>query len=83
MTFYNALKYSQAKIECNPSEILDFLVGDTGRVLSEYGGFLIEVYDHLGFPWYAVIRTLLRLNHAIWIEGRGEHIVILSKPKAD
>jgi len=77
------LKYKQERMECTPKDVLDFLVGETGRISLEYGGFLIEVYDSLGFPWSAVIRTLLRFNHEIWIESRDERIVILSKPKAD
>ena len=74
---------ARLNVECDPEDVLDFLVGETGRVLPEYGGFLIEVHDSTGFPWSAVIRTLLKLNHEIWIESRNGRLVIISKPKAD
>ena len=77
------MRQSQLEAECDPAEVLEFLVGETGRVLREYGGFLIEIHDVTGFPWSTVIRTLLKMNHEIWIESRNGRLVVISKPKAD
>ena len=68
---------------CNPEDVLDLLIGETGKVSREYGGYTVEVHDITRFPWTAVIRTLLRINQQVWIEGREGRIVIVTKPKAD
>ena len=75
------MKNEQA--ECDPEDVLDFIISDTGNISREYGGYVIEIHDATNFPWSAVIRTLLRINHEIWIESRDGKLVILSKPKAD
>jgi len=71
------------KVQCNAETALDVIVGDAGRITEEYGGFLIEVLDYRRFPWADVFRTLLRINHEVWVEDRDGRLIIASKPKPD
>ncbi len=80
---YVMVKDNQQEYSCDPETALDLLIAERGRVLEEYGGFIIEVIDQRGFPWPDVIRILLRINHEVWIEEREGKLYIVSKPKAD
>jgi len=73
----------QEQHKCDPKAALDLLIDEMGQISSEYGGYIIEIYDMISFPWSAVLRTLLRIGHEVWIEERNGKIVIVSKPKTD
>ncbi len=59
------------------------LVGAYGEILEEYGGFAIKIIDERKFPWPDVCQLLLRLNHEVWIERRGDGLYMVSKPVTD
>ncbi|MEM2266678.1 MAG: hypothetical protein QXT51_03610 [Nitrososphaerota archaeon] len=68
---------------CSPEIMMDLLIGDTGECVTEYGGVVIRVLDPARFPWEHVFRTLLKLNHEVYIDERDDFLVIISKPKVD
>ncbi len=59
------------------------VVDGWGEVQEEYGGYAIKVVNGAKLPWSRVCELLLRINHEVWIERRGEDIYIVSKPVAD
>lgn len=59
------------------------MIKDAGEVSEELGGLLIEVKDPKNFPWSDLLRYLLSLNHAVWIELRNNNLFIITCPKAD
>lgn len=68
---------------CSPEVLMSFLIGGSGRCSSEYGGVVITVLKPNEFPWEQVFRTLLNLNHEIYVEERDGLLTIVSKPKTD
>jgi len=48
------------------------VVGGSGEVLEEYGGYAIWIVSGDRFPWSRVCRLLLNIGHEVWIEKRGE-----------
>ena len=48
------------------------IVGETGEVVSEYGGYEITVVKPSLFPWYAVLDLLIETGQEIWINKDGE-----------
>ena len=69
--------------QTDPGTALDIIVGESGKVSEEYGGFLIEISDTQRFPWVDVCRLLLRLGYMVWMEIRNDKLFVVSKPKAD
>ena len=67
----------------DPRVILEDTVEDHGNVMEEYGGYRIEVLNHIKFPWADVFRLLLRLGHEVWVDINGEKLIVVSKPKTD
>jgi len=74
---------TEAQRLCDPETALEIIIGDKGRIVEEYGGYLIVVQDQITFPWADVFRILLRIGHAVWVEARDGRVVIVSKPEAD
>jgi hypothetical protein len=68
---------------CSPEVVISLLIGDSGEATSEYGGVIIKVLDPSKFPWEQVFRTLLKLNHEIYVERQDDSLIIVSKPKVD
>jgi hypothetical protein len=54
-------------------------IGEHGECFTVMGGFEVLVKDPTRFPWARVFRTLLELGHEVWVELRGENLVIVSK----
>ncbi len=54
-------------------------IGDYGECFTVMGGFEVLVKDPERFPWAKVFRTLLNLGHEVWVELRGDWLVIVSK----
>jgi hypothetical protein len=69
--------------EKDPYSILEDIIDDNGNVMEEYGGYRIEVLNHMAFPWADVFKLLLRLGHEVWVDIEGEKLIIVSKPKTD
>lgn len=67
----------------NPLDELRVLVNGYGEIEEEYGGYAIKVVDGYRFPWSKICSLLVGLNHEVWIERRGEHLYVVSKPLAD
>lgn len=68
---------------CSPETVISLLIGDTGECVSEYGGVIIKILNPEKFPWEHVFRTLLNLNHEVYVEERDGLLIIVSKPKID
>ncbi|MEM0445158.1 MAG: hypothetical protein QXO86_07510 [Nitrososphaerota archaeon] len=64
-------------------ERLRELVGESAEIEEEYGGYAIRIREETLFPWSKVCGLLIGLNHEVWIERRGEHLYVVSKPIAD
>lgn len=75
-------KLEKARMKCySPEVLMDLLIGDSGKCSSEYGGVVITVLKPDKFPWDHVFRTLLNLNHEVYVEERDGLLAIVSKPK--
>ena len=59
------------------------LVGDTGFVADEYGGYVITVKDNEKFPWRDVFETLLASGFDVWIDKKGDSLQVFSKYKVE
>ncbi|MCS7132767.1 MAG: hypothetical protein NZ918_03500 [Aigarchaeota archaeon] len=68
---------------CSPEIIISLLIGDSGKCSSEYGGVVVKVLNPKEFPWEQVFRTLLNLNHEVFVDERDGSLMIVSKPKTD
>ena len=60
---------------------LKSLVGNTGKIEEEYGGFEITVTDDENFPWKDVFLSLIDSGFQIWINKTDFHLQIMSKPE--
>ncbi len=54
-------------------------IGECGECVTVMGGFEVLVKDPSRFPWARVFRTLLGLGHEVWVELRGDRLVVVSK----
>ena len=57
------------------------IVGSSGHVVGEYGGYEIMIGNPSKFPWKKVFETLLSCSFDVWIEMKDEKMTIFSKPK--
>lgn len=62
---------------------LEKIVGDTGTVALEYGGFLIIILDHARFPWYESLDILVGECFDVWVDRKDSNLVIVAKQKID
>jgi hypothetical protein len=60
---------------------LEALIGDSGEILSEYGGFIIYIKQPQRFPWYQVAQLLLKASMEVWISEKAGACVIRCKPE--
>lgn len=60
---------------------LKSLVGNTGKIEEEYGGFEITVLDNEKFPWDEAFSALIDSGFQIWINKTDFHLQIKSKPE--
>ncbi|WP_316504251.1 hypothetical protein [Nitrosopumilus sp.] len=63
--------------------ILKKIIGSTANIVENYGGFEITVTDDKKFPWIAVFSLLLDSGFQIWIDRKGSHIQVMSKPEVN
>jgi len=57
-------------------ESLQHLMGDTGDVREQLGGFRIRVYHSSAFPWGEVFRTLLYRDFRVYVSRNKADIYI-------
>jgi hypothetical protein len=62
---------------------LEKIVGDTGIVALEFGGFLITILDHSRFPWYESLNILAGDCFDVWVDRKNSNLHIHAKQKID
>jgi len=56
------------------------LIGDTGEVTLQYGGYRIVISDKHRFPWCQVIELVLDNHFEMWLGKNNKHLYICCKP---
>ncbi len=56
------------------------LIGDTGEVTLQYGGYRIVILDKHRFPWCQVIELVLDNHFEMWLGKDNKHLYICCKP---
>lgn len=56
------------------------IIGETGKVTPEYGGYEITVLNPTDFPWHNVLSLLLDCSLEVWVARKEERITIFCKP---
>jgi hypothetical protein len=56
------------------------MVGEAGRVSAVYGGYEIEVFDPVTFPWFVAL-ILFNNGFDVWLSKRGDKPIIHCKPR--
>lgn len=59
------------------------MIGDTGDVNEEYGGYEIVVNNKDKFPWYEICNFLLDSSFEVWMVKSESNLIIMSKPAVD
>ncbi|MEM2904187.1 MAG: hypothetical protein QW587_00415 [Candidatus Bathyarchaeia archaeon] len=59
------------------------IVGESGRVSSEYGGYEIEVLDTVAFPWSDVATILYSQGFDVWLSKKGDKPTLHGKPREE
>ena len=59
------------------------IVGNTGEVAPEYGGYEIKVVKPDLFPWHAVFDVLIEAGQEVWITKKDGTITIHTEPKVE
>ena len=72
--------HSDADPTLDVAERLERLMGDTGDVREQLGGFRIRVYHAGAFPWADVFRTLLYRDFRIYVTRNKADLVIEAAP---
>lgn len=67
----------------DPQDKIVKIVGGTGEVVPEYGGYEIRVVKPDRFPWYAVLDLLLETGQEVWITKKDGKISINTEPKVE
>ena len=67
----------------DPQDEVIKIVGDTGEVAPEYGGYEIIVVKPDLFPWRAVLDLLIETGQEIWITKNDGKIRINTEPEIE
>jgi hypothetical protein len=67
----------------DPQDKLIRIVGETGEVAPEYGGYEIKVVKPDHFPWHTVLDLLIETGQEVWITKKHGNISINTEPKAE
>jgi len=67
----------------DPQDEVIKIVGETGEVAPEYGGYEIKVVKPDLFPWHAVLDLLIETDQEVWITKKYGNISINTEPKAE
>lgn len=57
-------------------EILNYLVGHTGAVQQQMGGFKIKIFHSRAFPWDDVFKALLYRDFRVYVSRHKADIFI-------
>lgn len=49
------------------SDVLKFLISDTGTIQHALGGFKIKIFHTRGFPWDDVFKALLYRDYRVYV----------------
>jgi hypothetical protein len=64
-------------------QMLRDMIGNTGSVNEEYGGYEITVNNKEKFPWYETCNFLLDSSFEVWMVKSESNLIIMSKPAVD
>jgi hypothetical protein len=67
----------------DPQDEVTKIVGETGEVTPEYGGYEIKVVKPDVFPWHAALDLLLETGQEVWITKKDGTITINTEPKVE
>ena len=59
------------------------IIGDTGEVELQYGGYRIVILDKHRFPWSQVVELVLENHYEMWLGKNDKHLYICCKPVSD
>ena len=59
------------------------ILGDTGEVTLQYGGYRIVILDKHRFPWTQVVELVLDNHYEMWLGKDDKHLYICCKPISD
>lgn len=59
------------------------LIGETGEVTLQYGGYRIVILDKHRFPWGPVADLVLDNHYEVWLGKDEKHLYICCKPISD
>ncbi len=67
----------------HPQDKVIKIVGDTGEIIPEYGGYEIMIVKPDLFPWHAALGLLIETGQEIWITKKDGEIIIKTAPKIE
>ena len=56
------------------------MIGDSGEVSLQYGGYRIVILDKHRFPWGQVVELMLDNHFEVWLGKENKHLHICCKP---
>jgi hypothetical protein len=59
---------------------LRFLIGETGVVTDQMGGYKIKIFHTRAFPWDEVFKTLVYRDFQAWVTHHKADLFIEAKP---
>jgi BMFP domain-containing protein YqiC len=59
------------------------IIGDSGEVTLQYGGYRIIILDKYRFPWSQVVELVLDNHYEMWLGKDDKHLFICCKPISD
>jgi septal ring factor EnvC (AmiA/AmiB activator) len=59
------------------------IIGDSGEVTLQYGGYRIIILDKQRFPWSQVVELVLDNNYEMWLGKDDKQLFICCKPVSD
>lgn len=62
---------------------LEEIIGDSGEVTLQYGGYRIIILDKYRFPWSQVVELVLDNHYEMWLGKDDKHLFICCKPICD
>ena len=59
------------------------IIGDTGEVTLQYGGYRILILDKHRFPWSQVVELVLDNHFETWLGKENKHLYMCCKPTSE
>jgi hypothetical protein len=76
-------KKSHDHVETDIKSSLDSIIGESGIVKMEFGGFVITILDNAKFPWYDTLNIIAGKCFDVWVNRKDTHLIIVAKQKID